>query len=73
MTEYNRHRVRVTNSIEAFVAAFLTKEQQELVLSKLVDSVTQFGESGILGKPGEQSGLPSVIVDSITKNIGKGE
>lgn len=72
MTEFNLHRIRVTNSIEAFVAAFHTNEQQDIALSKLVESITQFGDSGILAKPGEPpSSLPSVVVDSITKNVGK--
>jgi hypothetical protein len=73
MIEHNRHKLRVTNSIESFVAAVRTKEQKDLVLSKLVESVTDFGDSGILAKQGDTSGLPSVIFDSITKNVGKSE
>lgn len=73
MIEHNQHKLRVTNSIEAFVAAVRTNEQKDLVLSKLVESVTEFGDSGILGKQGEASGLPSVIFESMTKNVGKAD
>jgi hypothetical protein len=70
MIEHNQHKSRVTNSIEAFVASVRTDEQRDLVLGKLVDSVTQFGESGILGKESEAS-LPSVVFEAVTKNVGK--
>jgi hypothetical protein len=73
MIEHNQHKLRVTKSIEAFVAAVRTKEQKDLVLSKLVESVTEFGDSGILGNQGETSGLPSVIFEAMTKNVGKSE
>jgi hypothetical protein len=71
MIEHNQHKLRVTNSIEAFVASVNTKEQRDLVLGKLVDSVTAFGESGILGKETDSASLPTVVIDAITKNIGK--
>ena len=71
MIEHNHHKSRVTNSIEAFVASVRTNEQKDLVLSKLVDSVTQFGESGILDNEGEKSVLPQIFFEAVTKNIGK--
>lgn len=73
MREHNEHKLRVTNSIEAFVAAVRTKEQKDLVLGKLVESVTEFGDSGILAKQAETSVLPSVFMEAITKNVGKSE
>jgi hypothetical protein len=73
MIEHNQHKLRVTNSIEAFVAAVRTSEQKDLVLSKLVESVTEFGDSGILGKQGDTSSLPSVIFETMTKNISKSD
>jgi hypothetical protein len=73
MIEHNQHKLRVTNSIEAFVAAVREPGQKDLVLGKLVEAVTEFGDSGILGQQNEASGLPSVIVGAMTKNVGKGE
>jgi hypothetical protein len=73
MLEHNRHKLRVTNSIEAFVAAVRTPEHKDLVLGKLVESVTEFGDSGILGKQGEAPSLPSVIFESMTKNVSKSD
>jgi len=49
-----------------------TNEQKDLVLSKLVDSVTQFGDSGILEKESDQaSGIAPIFIDAVTKNFGK--
>lgn len=73
MVEHNQHKLRVTRSIEAFVAAVRTSEQKDLVLSKLVESVTEFGDSGILGKEDSPTGLPSVVFETMTKNFGKSE
>jgi ElaB/YqjD/DUF883 family membrane-anchored ribosome-binding protein len=71
MIEHNQHKLRVTNSIEAFVAAVRTKEQKDLVLSKLIEAVTEFGDSGILDKEEKPSGFPSVIFEALTKNVSK--
>jgi hypothetical protein len=73
MIEHNHHKSRVTKSIEAFVASVRTAEQKDFVLGKLIDSVTMFGDSGILDKDGDKSssGLPSVFFDAITKNVTK--
>jgi hypothetical protein len=74
MIEYNRHKLRVTNSIEAFIAAVRTNTQKDLVLSKLVESVTDFGDPGILDKSkSDGSGLPSVFLEAVTKNITKAD
>lgn len=71
MIEHNHHKQRVTNSIEAFVAAVRDPAQKDLVLGKLVDSVTQFGDSGILsGEGGENSTLP-IFIEALTKNVSK--
>jgi hypothetical protein len=72
MVEHNEHKSRVTNSIEGFVASVRTDEQKDLVLGKLVDSVTQFGDSGILENGDEKaSGLSAVILENVTKNAAK--
>jgi hypothetical protein len=72
MIEHHEHKSRVTNSIEGFVASVRTDEQKDLVLGKLVDSVTQFGDSGILDKEDEKSsGLSAVILEKVTKHNGK--
>lgn|GEM_PF-6254423 len=73
MAEHNQHKIRVTNSIEAFVAAVRTNERKDLVLGKLVESVTDFGDSGILSNEEKPSGLPSVIFEAMTKNVGKND
>lgn len=71
MMEHNNHRLRVTSSIQSFVNAIRTATQKDLILGKLVESVTDFGESGILGGQTEGQGWPSVVMESITKNVSK--
>ena len=48
MSEKNRHRQRIANSIAAFVDSAGTAEQRDMILSQLVDSVVQFGNSGLI-------------------------
>ena len=48
MSEKNRHRQRVANSIGAFVDSAGTPEQRDMILSQLVESVIQFGNSGLI-------------------------
>ena len=73
MIEHNQHKLRVTRSIEAFVAAVWEPGQKDLVLGKLIESVTDFGDSGILDKSDKPSTLPSVIFETMTKNVGKAD
>jgi hypothetical protein len=46
--EVNQHKLRVANSAEGLVAAAKTPEHQDLILSRLVDAIVDFGESGLL-------------------------
>ena len=66
----NMHRQRVTNSIAAFVESAVTPEQRDLILGHLVESVVNFGHSGLLDaeSPGE-SLTPKLTVDNITRSL----
>lgn len=50
MREHNMHRKRIANSVSAFVESANSEEHKDLILSKLVESMTDFGNSGIIGK-----------------------
>ncbi|OAI52517.1 hypothetical protein AYO46_00740 [Betaproteobacteria bacterium SCGC AG-212-J23] len=66
----NMHRQRVTNSIAAFVESAVTPEQRDMILGHLVESVVNFGHSGLLD--GDTSGegvTPKLTVDNITRAI----
>ncbi len=69
----NTIKLRVTNSIEAFVAAVRTREQKDLVLGKLVESVTEFSDPGIISNQADHTALPSVIFEPLVKNFSKAE
>ena len=69
MSEKNRHRQRVANSIGAFVESAVTPDQRDLILSQLVESVVQFGNSGLLQGKEDNLYRPKMTIDSITKTI----
>ena len=69
MSEKNRHRQRVANSMEAFVASAVTPEQRDLILSQLVDSVVQFGNSGLIQREDDHVYRPKMTIDSINRNL----
>ena len=69
MSAKNKHRIRVTNSIEAFLGTAHTADQRDLILSQLVDAVTQFGTSGLLSKEEDSPYNPKITLESIMKNI----
>lgn len=48
MVEINEHRLRVANSIESFVNSALEPQQRDLILAKLVESIVNFGDSGLV-------------------------
>lgn len=69
MSEKNRHRQRIANSMGAFVESAATPEQRDLILSQLVESVVQFGNSGLLQKEDDQLYRPKMTIDSITRTL----
>ncbi len=48
IAEKNRHRVRVANSIEGFLAATATDSQRDLILGRLTESIVNHGDSGLI-------------------------
>ena len=69
MSEKNRHRQRVANSIGAFVDSAVTPEQRDLILSQLVESVIQFGNSGLLQREDDNVYRPKMTIDSIMRTL----
>ncbi len=69
MSEKNRHRQRVANSMEAFVQSAVTPEQRDLILSQLVESIVQFGHSGLVQREDDYAYRPKMPIDSITRTL----
>ena len=69
MSEKNRHRQRVANSMEAFVQSAVTPEQRDLILSQLVESIVQFGHSGLVQREDDYAYRPKMTIDSITRTL----
>ena len=69
MSEKNRHRQHVANSMEAFVQSAVTPEQRDLILSQLVESIAQFGNSGLVQREDDNVYRPKMTIDSITRTL----
>ena len=69
MSEKNRHRQRVANSMGAFVESATTPEQRDLILSQLVESVVQFGSSGLVQREDDYVYRPKMTIDSIIRTL----
>ena len=66
MHQHNLHRKRLSNSMAAFAESAMTNEQRDLILSQLVESVSNFGTSGMINKESDKGGIS---IDSITKTV----
>ncbi len=66
---HNKHRLRLTNCIEAFVESAVTPEQRDLILAQLVEAVASFGNSGFLDKEGNLDQGPRMTIDNITRTF----
>ena len=69
MGEKNRHRQRIANSMGAFVESAVTPEQRDMILSQLVESVVQFGNSGLIQREEDNMYRPKMTIDAITRTL----
>ena len=69
MSEKNRHRQHVANSMAAFVQSAVTPEQRDLILGQLVESIVQFGNSGLVQREDDHIYRPKMTIDSITRTL----
>lgn len=67
MKEHNLHRQRIANSMASFAESASNKEQRDLILSRLIDSVATFGNSGMIGSDDE--GNSKITIDNITRTL----
>lgn len=69
MSEKNRHRQHVANSMAAFVQSAVTPEQRDLILGQLVESIVQFGNSGLVQREDDSIYRPKMTIDSIIRTL----
>lgn len=69
MSEKNRHRQRVANSMGAFVDSAATPDQRDMILSQLVESIVQFGNSGLINRDDDNMYRPKMTIDSISRTL----
>ena len=65
MVEKNEHRVRVANSIESFVNSAIEPQQRDLILAKLVESIVDFGDSGMIRHEKDDAGSSTMSADFV--------
>lgn len=70
MVEINEHRLRVANSIESFVNSALEPQQRDLILAKLVESIVNFGDSGLVRSEREEISSSTMSADFIGRILG---
>lgn len=68
MQERNRHRQDIVNSIESFIKA-TNHDQRDMMLAKLVETVIEFGSSGLLAARDDLGSPTKLAVDSVLRNI----
>ena len=71
LREQNLHRERVANSVAAFLAAASSPEQRDLILGRMVDAVTVFGNSGLLSDNDESLSPAKLILESLPRALPK--
>ena len=69
MSEKNRHRQHVAKSLQAFVQAASTPEQRDMILGQLVESIVQFGNSGLVQREDGQMYRPRLTIDQIIRAL----
>lgn len=69
MFQHNLHRQRITNSMSAFVESAVTPEQRDLILTHLVDSVSNFGMSGLLQNEDDSIHPSRMTIDTIARTF----
>lgn len=68
LREQNLHRQRVANSMAAFLGATTSTEQRDLILGRLADAITSFGNSGLLADD-EVLSPAKVILESVQRGL----
>lgn len=71
MRQQNLHRQRIANSMSAFVESALSPDQRDAILAHLVDSVSEFGDSGLITQDDESIHMSKTIVDTVANNMKK--
>jgi hypothetical protein len=69
LREQNLHRQRIANSMAAFLGA-ASPEQRDIILGRVVDSITAFGSSGLLVDD-ESMSPAKVVLESLPRALSK--
>ena len=67
LREQNLHRERVANSVAAFLGAATSPEQRDVILARVVDAITAFGNSGLLSDNDESMSPAKLILETVPR------
>jgi uncharacterized membrane protein (DUF485 family) len=65
------HRRQLTNAIPTFVDAARSDEQRDAIFARLVESVSSFGNSGLIDGPDDIPNTSKIIIDLLPKLTSK--
>ena len=69
MRELNLHRQRIANSIGSFVESALNADQRDTILTRLVEAICNFGNSGLLTENDDMATPSRTIIETVTKSV----
>lgn len=69
MYKHNQHRQRIANSMSSFVDSAITPEQRDIILTHLVESIANFGNSGLVHGEDDNINASKFVVDNLIRNI----
>jgi hypothetical protein len=58
--EHYHHRFRIANSMASFVESANNKDHRDIILTKLIESVMEFGSSGMINNDDEKNSKISI-------------
>lgn len=67
--EHAKHRLRTANSYTTFIDSAQTEDQRDVILSKLVDTITHFGSSGLLQTDDDAIHPSKMTIETINKSL----
>lgn len=67
--EHARHRLRTANSYSTFIDSAKTEDQRDVILSKLVDTITHFGNSGLLQTEDDAIHPSKMTIETFNKSL----
>lgn len=71
LRQVNLHRQRISNCMASFVESANYNNQRDIILSRMVDAVCAFGDSGLVQIEDDSISVNKTIIDAVSNNMKK--